>query len=242
MKKNPNNMNGKTNLGNNKTDIIAKIAKSTVSAVPYAGGLLSEIIDSVIPNQRIDRLSEYVQELDKRLNKIQSEKISELIKNMAFIDLIEESFIQASRAASHERRKYIASIIENGINDDAIDFHDSKFLLKLLSELNDVEIVWLRFYLDLTTDGDIEFRNKHRNILTPLSAYAGADKETFNKSTLQDSYKEHLERLKLVESNLRFDRKTGFPDFDKTTGKPKTSSRRITYLGKMLLEQIGLTT
>nr|WP_319999160.1 hypothetical protein [uncultured Draconibacterium sp.] len=233
-------MNEKTNLGNSKTDIIAKIAKSAVSAVPFAGGLLTEIVDTVIPNQRIDRLSKYIQELDSRLTKIQSEKISELITDERFIDLIEEGFIQASRATSDERRKYIASIIENGIHDEAIEFQDSKYLLKLLSELNDMEIIWLRFYLDPTTSGDVDFRNKHKNILTPVSAYKGADKETYNKSSLQDSYKEHLERLKLIESRLQFDRKTGFPDFDRTTGKPKTSSRRITYLGKMLLEQIGL--
>lgn len=235
-------MNGKPNLSYSKTDIIAKIAKSAVSAVPYAGGLLAEIVDTVIPNQRIDRLLKYIQELDTRLSKIQSEKITELITDEKFIDLIEEGFTQASRATSDERRKYIASIIENGINDEAIDFQDSKYLLKLLSELNDMEIIWLRFYLEPTTNGDIDFRNRHNNILTPISAYNGADKETFNKSSLQDSYKEHLERLKLIESRLQFDRKTGFPDFDKTTGKPKTSGRRITYLGKMLLEQIGLTT
>lgn len=230
------------NFRKNKTDLLTAIAKSTLGTIPLAGPFLSEVVGTVIPNQRIDRLSKYVQELDKRLNKIQSEKITELITDEEFIDLIEEGFIQASRATSDERHKYIASIIENGINDDAINFLDSKYLLKLLSELSDVEIIWLRFYLDPTTNGDIEFRDKHQNILTPVSAYKGADKEIFNKSSLQNSYKEHLERLKLIESSLRFDRKTGFPDFDKTTGKPKTSNRRITYLGKMLLEQIGLTT
>lgn len=235
-------MNNKINLDNNKSDIVAKIGKSVVGSVPFAGGLLTEIIDTVIPNQRIDRLSKYVQELDKRLTRIETDKISELITDENFIDLIEEGFIQASRATSEDRRKYIASIIENGINDEAVEFHDSKYLLKLLSELNDIEIIWLRFYLYPTANGDDDFRNKHMNILAPIRAYKGADKETINKSSLQDSYKEHLERLKLIESRLQFDRKTGFPDFDKTTGKPKSSSRRITYLGKLLLEQIGLTT
>lgn len=227
-------------LETNKTDFLVSFAKSAVGTIPVAGPLLSELIGSVIPNQRIDRLTKYLNELDQRLSNIKSSILDELRQDEEFIDLVEEGFVQASRATSDERRKYIASIIENGIKDESIEFLDSKYLLKLLAELNDIEIIWLRFYLDPTLNGDVEFRNRHKTVLKPISSYKEADKETFNKSSIQDSYKEHLERLQLLESHLKVDRKIGLPEFNTSTGKPKVASRRITYLGRMLLENIGL--
>jgi len=224
----------------NKTDLIASIAKSTVGVVPFAGTLLSELVGTIIPNQRIDRLTKYVQELDNRLSKIQSEKINNLISNEEFVDLIEEGFVQASRAISDERRSYIVSIVTNGITNELISLNESKYLLKILEELNDIEIIWLRFYLDSIKGGDEEYREKHKNILTPVISYLGSDKETINKASIQKSYKEHLERLQLIKSKINFDVKTGLPVFDKSTGKPITSYTMITNLGELLLEQIGI--
>jgi hypothetical protein len=233
-------MTSEKSLDTNRTDLLTSFSKSALSLVPIAGPFLSEIVGTVIPNQRIDRLIEYIRELDKRISKIQTERLEELNRNEEFVDLAEEGFIQASRATTSERRQYIASIIENGINDETINFLQSKYLLKLLSELNDVEIIWLWSYAYQVKGSDVEFRDKYKNVLTPISSYFGVDKETQNSASIQDSYKEHLERLNLIESKILYDRKTGFPEFDKSAGKLKTSSRRLTYLGKLLLEQIGL--
>jgi hypothetical protein len=233
-------MANEKNLETNRTDLLTSFSKSALSVIPIAGPFLSEIIGTIIPNQRIDRLIEYIIELDKRISKIEIARLEELSRNEEFIDLTEEGFIQASRATTSERRQYIASIIESGINDEAINFLQSKHLLKLLSELNDIEIIWLRSFLDSFEESDVEFRDKHKNVLKPIKIYVGVDQETLNSASIQDSYKDHLERLRLIESKIRIDRKTGFPEFDKFTGKPKTSYLRVTHLGKMLLEQIGL--
>ena len=88
----------KDQLDNNKTDLLVSAAKSAVGVVPIAGSLLSELVGNLIPNQRIDRLSKYVKELDDRISKIPTEKINSLLNNDDFIDLIEEGFVQASRA------------------------------------------------------------------------------------------------------------------------------------------------
>ena len=52
-------------LGNNTTDIVAAISKVGVGMVPYVGSILGEIIGNVIPNQRIDRITQFVQHLDE---------------------------------------------------------------------------------------------------------------------------------------------------------------------------------
>lgn len=228
------------NLESNKNDLLVSAAKSIVGVVPIAGSLLSELVGNLIPNQRIDRLSNYVKELDERLSKIPIEKINSLLRNEEFIDLIEEGFIQAARAISNERRKYISSIIYNGITDENIQINESKQLLKILSELNDIEIIWLRYFVISTLGGDEEFREKHKNILQKIYLHVGADDETRTKAAIQESYKEHLERLDLIFHNIRIDHKTNLPLFDKNTGKPQKTHSKITDLGRLMLKQIGL--
>ncbi|WP_017733123.1 hypothetical protein [Nafulsella turpanensis] len=227
-------------LSSNKTDLLASLAKSSVGIVPFAGPLLSEIVGSVIPNQRIDRLAKYIKVLDEKLSSIPVEKITKLINNEEFIDLIEEGFFQASRAISDDRRKYIASIVSNGIADDSIELLGSKYLLKILEELNDVEIIWLKSYYNSSIGGDQEFMKKHENVLTPIYATADDDETSNNKSAIQKSYKEHLERIELIKRSIRFNRSTGLPEYDKNTGEPKISYRKITPLGKLLLDRMGL--
>lgn len=229
------------NLYQNKTDALVASAKSLLGVVPLAGPLLSELIGSLIPNQRIDRLTKYVMELESKLSYITSEKIDKALDSEEGIDLIEEGFTQASRAITDERRKYIANIVTNGIDDDAIEYSESKYILKLLQDINDQEIIWLRFFMFPTINGDDTFREKHKNILHPIRAHIGADERTIEKASLQETYKEHLDRIGLIRSHYRIDRATGMPEFDKFSGKPSITYRTLTPIGKMVLKQIGYT-
>ncbi|WP_299022678.1 hypothetical protein [uncultured Photobacterium sp.] len=227
-------------ISSNRNDLIASAGKSLVGAVPFVGPLLSELVDTLIPNQRIDRLTKYVTELEKRLANSDEESLRQRMKEDESISLMEDGYIHASRAITDERRAYIAAIVANGISDENIKLHDSKYLLGLLSELNDTEIIWLRFYLDPTVGGDEEFRAQHANILEPAHSYIGAPEPELDKSALQKSYREHLERLGLIRSHIRIDRNTDMPEFDKISGKPAVSYRSITQLGRMLLREIDM--
>ncbi|EGQ8080102.1 hypothetical protein ACVTP5_002942 [Vibrio parahaemolyticus] len=230
----------RNSLDSNNVDLLVASTKSVLGAVPFAGPLLSEIVGSVIPNQRIDRLTRYIQELEARLALVEDIKIENVLKSAEGVDLIEESFYQASRALTEDRRGYISNIVVNGIDDSIIDYSESKYLFKILEELNEQEVIWLRFYLHPTIGGDEEFREKHSNVLEPIHAFISSDERTVERSSLQESYKEHLERLGLIRSRYRIDRQTGMPQFDKHTGKPSVSTRSITPIGKLLLKQIGL--
>ncbi|AXP81255.1 hypothetical protein CJ739_2174 [Mariniflexile rhizosphaerae] len=228
------------NIKINRADIITSVSKSVLGAVPFAGSLLCEIVENTIPNQRLERLTAYVKELDEKILKISNENLKDLLENPIFIDLIEESFFQASRALTKERRNYITNIVINGITNDKLQIENSKFLLKIIQELNDIEIIWLRFFLEPTINGDKEFREKQKNILQPIYLYRGADKEEIIKSTIQKNYKLHLERLGLVVNHPKTDSKTGLPVFEKSSGQQQIKYTRITTLGEILLENIGL--
>ena len=230
----------KDELENNRIDLIASAAKSVLGNVPFVGSLLSELVNNLIPNQRIDRLSKFVKELEIRISEIPSEKLNTLLGNEEFIDLVEEGFFQASRSITDERRQYIASIIANGILDEDIELNESKYLLKLLQDLNDVEIIWLRYYFVPTVQGDEVFREKHERILMPFRVNNSTDHKSLTKASLQHSYKEHLERLGLIEHKDKIDRSKGIPEYDIASGKPKKSHPTISNLGRLLLKQIGV--
>jgi hypothetical protein len=215
-----NNPNNTKSLAVQTADYIASAVKAALGAVPFAGSLLVELAGTVIPNQRIDRIVKYAEALETRLSKVEREFIQEQLKDETFTDLMEEGLRQAARSLTDERRQYISSLISNSLSSDEIEYHESKHLLKILEELNDVEIIWLRFYLNPTMGGDDEFRDKHKDILKPVTRVMGAPQSVRDKGTLQDSYKEHLVRLGLLE---KADKKYS-----------------LASLGRLMLREIGL--
>ena len=67
-----------------------------------------------------------------------------------------------------------------------------------------------------------------------------SSEEDLDRSGLQASYKNHLIRLGLVEEKFSFDSKTGLPQYDRLTGKPKINRTSITRLGRILLSNLDL--
>ena len=210
-------------------DYVVSAAKAVLGAAPFVGNLLGELVGVVIPNQRTDRLVKFAIELESRLVSLEDRARDQLRTNEHFSELLEEGLRQASRSLSDERREYIASIVANSLTPDAIASEESRHLLRILGELNDIEIIWLRFYVDKSMGGDAEFRDKHREILRPISRSQGQPQSEFDRAALQDSYKQHLFQLGLLEAEM--------------TSSGSTSDRinyKLTSLGRLLLKQIGL--
>lgn len=203
-----------------KTDYVASAAKAALGAVPFAGSLLVELAGTVIPNQRIDRIVKFAKILGQRLDRVEQDFVKSQLQNEAFTDLVEEGLRQASRSLSDERREYIASLISNSLSSEDMQYQESKHLLNVLGELGDIEIIWLRFYLVPTMGGDKEFRDKHKEILQPVSRTMSASQAVRDKGTLQDSYKGHLAQLGLLNR--------------------ENNNYKITSLGRFLLREIGL--
>ncbi|MEX0748775.1 MAG: hypothetical protein WD467_03325 [Candidatus Saccharimonadales bacterium] len=228
------------NLKNNKLDWTAIVTKASLGAVPIAGSFLAEIVGTLIPNQRIERIAEYVTELNNKLETIPEHVVKRLRNNEEFIDLVEESIIRVARSISEERRKYILNIVQNGISDDDSTVNNAKYLLRLLSEINDNEVIWLRYFHERTLNDKAHFQALHKNILSPVQVVLGSSKEERQRGAVQESYKEHLERLGLIENNIKMNKDLGVPEYDTFTNKPKVSYTQTTTLGNMLLEKIGL--
>ncbi|MBI4847140.1 MAG: hypothetical protein HY808_00995 [Nitrospirae bacterium] len=216
-----------------KADYATSALKSALGAVPYAGSLLSEIAGIVIPNQRTERIVKFAEALGERLAKLEQDFVKAQLKDENFTDLIEEGLRQASRSLSDERREYIASIIANSLSSNNIEYQESKYLLRILDELSDIEIVWLRYYWDPTDDGDKEYREKHKNVIGPVSTAKRRPQSVADKETLQSSYRVHLAKLGLLAIAYDAKGKKTFGGVDKEYA--------LNLLGHMLLREIGLS-
>lgn len=223
----------KNELQTSTSDYVASAAKSALGAVPFIGSLLSELAGTIIPNQRIERIVKFAEKLELKISQLEQEFVKSQFKNEEFNDLIEEGLRQSTRSLSDERRDYIVSLISNSLSSEDIEYQESKHLLRILGELTDIEVIWLRFYLVSTIGGDEEFREKHKELLQPISRSMGAPTAVLDKGALQDSYKEHLCQLGLLE-------KVYGSQLDSKRGGLKIKSYNITPFGRLLLREIGL--
>lgn len=122
-------------------DRLATVSKGIVGAVPVAGPMLAEVVGSLIPNQRLDRVVKFMQDLDERLTNVEAKALE---NNSLAIDLFEDAVVVASRALTDDRNKYAVSFVKSSIFTDSSDYDIKKKLLYILQELTDRDIEILR--------------------------------------------------------------------------------------------------
>lgn len=227
-------------LANQAADYVTTASKAVLGAVPFVGSLLAEVAGTIIPNQRIDRIARFATVLEQKLAHIEKNAIRAQLTDENFTDLLEESIRQAARSTTEERRGYIASVVATGVADADIEFIETKHLLRILGEINDIEVLWLRFHLDLTIGGDEAFREKHKSVFDRVPAYIGSPKADLDKAALQNSYIVHLAQLNLLSPYYKTDTRTGQPEFDKSSGGLQVWHYELTPLGRILLDHLGI--
>ena len=110
-------------------DYSVAVTRGVSNLVPIVGPVLAEVIGVVIPQQRIDRIARFAEELERRLSSVEKNMLESQLNNGEFTDLIEEGFQQAARSLSDERRQYIASLITNSLSSENISYAESKALI-----------------------------------------------------------------------------------------------------------------
>lgn len=227
-------------LKTNWVDYSVAGVRGSLNLVPLLGPFLAEIVGERIPNQRLDRIAKFAVELDRRIHSVEAVVLKMQLESEELADLLEEGFRQAARSLSDERRGYITSMIVNGMTSDNIELSEARHLLRILGEINDVEIVWLRSFREPTRVGDEQFRDAQKEVLEPVTAVMSSTQETRDKHALQQSYKEHLAQLGLLDREYKTDHRTGVPEFDSFSGAMEVWGYRLSRLGSLLLREIGL--
>lgn len=210
-------------LSLNRTDQLVSVAKATAAAVPYFGGVISELLTETIPGLRLDRAIAFIRELDRELKTVETrvEYLEKKIWSEQDIDLLEEGILQASRAVSPERKVRLARLVARSLNSEELEYEQAKTLLNIYKELTDPEIIWLLYYSlnpILGPGPHRQWKEQHPEVLTPISREVGASQDQRERLAMQELWKENLKRFGLI------------------CYRGKTTT--ITTLGRMLVRKI----
>jgi hypothetical protein len=219
-------------------DRLTEYASAGVSALPLVGGVLGQALNDVIPNQRIERIVKYIRLLESRLEAIEEKRVRTLLNDPVKQDLVVAGGSQAARALSDKRLKYIARIVANGIDNEEVENIRKSRLLRLLSELDDDEVAILNAYGSTYAKGGTGSWDKVRR---PDPPTMGGPSKAVDDTKLYEAGTEQLFRLGLIEQKFSFVKKGELPEFDTRAGRFK-GRFEISYLGRMLLREIGLPT
>jgi hypothetical protein len=223
-------------LGGTPRDAGVALVKGAVGVIPFAGGIIGEVIGQIIPQQRMERLEVYVRYLNEQFGALKDDQLRAQLRDPESIELFEDGAIQSARTLSDERRSHIAKLVAAGITGEAKDKIEAKRLLNLLKEIDDDQIIILAGYIDRNKRGS-EFWEKHRTILSPALLTGASSKEEQNQRTISDLAHDDLMRLGLLRFTFRQFRT---PDFDRETGTLKPEGHRLTPLGQLLLFRLDL--
>lgn len=206
-------------LGSGSGDHVAATLRAVAAAVPFAGGAIAEIVNYSIPNTRMHRVEDYLKWLAQRLNTLEEETLKARLASPENVDLLEEGARQAARALSDERIERLARLVAEGISSAAIPYVESRRVLCLLEELDDLEVVVLSSFLHKNAH-DAEFRTKHESILHPKPEHLGSSMPELDADTIHQAGRNWLLRLGLLKNDR--------------------NHSEITPLGRLLLRRIGL--
>ena len=236
-------------LANQAPDYAASISKAVIGAVGNVGSvfnpaigavspLLAEFVGAVIPNQRVDRLVKFAEVLEEKLRGLEQEFVRSQLNNENFSDLLEEGLRQAARSLSDERRKHIASLIVTSLSQEDVEYIEAKHLLRMLGEINDIEVIWLKYHYDRQFAGLADdVSGKHTSVLTPINPAIGDPAILHEKQALQTSYSDHLAQLGLLDRLYSAGGITNALELG-SSGNMKVRGYEITRLGRILVRTI----
>ncbi|WP_418383614.1 hypothetical protein [Akkermansia sp.] len=176
-------------LGNTVRDYVARSVKCGVSVIPCLGPIIAEFVTDIIPRQRIDRIAEFLNQLNKKLIRLETTIDKFMLEDEAKSRLMEESIQQAANSSSFERRAYLASLVAQGISKSQLEIQNESYFLNLLRQVNDAEIIVLRYFLESNPDKRREFENRNSTLFSC---------KTNDKNLDVHFYIEHLESLGLL--------------------------------------------
>lgn len=144
-------------LKNTATDHLVAALKTLLAAasvVPLAGAF-QELIGAFIPNQRLDRVVDFIERLNGAIEKTKAdvEAVKQQLQQAA--ELVEEGMRQASSTDSVMRRSYLARVVAHGVHGSERVRLYAAHMLRLLEQMSDLEVLTLAGQAGF---GNVEFR------------------------------------------------------------------------------------
>jgi hypothetical protein len=203
------------------------------------GPLAAEVIGTLIPNQRVDRLEGLFQKIEEKLSGLPREHWESRFQTPEFIDLLEDGMYQAAHALSDLRREHIAALLKNSLTRDDLDQLQQKRLLGILGQLNDAEVLILHGDAMPNMQRRDDFTRAHWDVIVGPQPTLSSGQDVVDQGAVHKTYVRRLVDLGLVRVRYRRPWNSSEPwEFDSDTGMLKAEGRAITALGRLLLRYI----
>ena len=219
-------------LKTNMRDIIVKGVSLAVGQIPGVGNILSEAVQLIVPNQREDRIVEFITDLSNRLEKLEItiKDLKNIYANYSYGAFTYKCLRDVANEVYEEKIAYYKELCIKGITSEAKELYRMERLLKILSEMDYYEILYLKFYHYSKYANRIELK-KITDELGMASIRPMYMLNMSAESRDSETYKQNnLERNGLLETEIRS---------ITTSGKPQIKYK-ITRLGELVLDKIGV--
>lgn len=225
----------KENLNTNTTDYVVSILSATAGLAPFVGGFLSEIVQGVIPNQRQDRVVEFIKDLCDRLERLEYtvDNLTDIFSNYAYGAFTHKCLNCVVNEVYDEKIKYYRELCINGLTVKEQELYRIERILKVFSEMDYYEILYLKFYhyAKFGNRTEQEKITNELNIDTIKPNYMiGMEEEKRDAETYKQITLNNLEKNGLLEQKI------------KSVGTHGTAvtNYEITLLGELILKKIGI--
>jgi len=198
------------------------------SAGPF-GAILAEFVTQFVPEQRLDRLHDFAEQLAKRLTSLETAFEARIGESAAYASLVEQVTLAAVRAADRNRRRDLADLLRTGLSRTDAELLGHEALLRLLDRLNEMQIIVLISYAFQPTFNDPEyqaFAELHPGVFDLEPPTLGDSEDKLAPWALREHYELELKTLGLLENR---------------TIAGSNEYTEITTMGQMLLAAIGRT-
>lgn len=197
----------RSSLKSNSTDLLVSLLKAILGVIPYGGSAASEITSWLIPNQRLDRICDFIEHLATQIEKlenIQNEWIEKLGNSKSNLLLFELATIYSMETNSNILHHCYAYLIFNAIENKTLEDSRNEKLLRTLSELTEEEVVHLiNFAQSKGVFYSSEFDEKYEGIIMPKSQ-TGHISENDIHNTFRDAYIVTLEQKGLITIGMKY--------------------------------------
>lgn len=216
-------------LENDATDYLTTVLGGAVGLIPIVGGPVSELVKFIIPNQREDRIVKFIKELDEEIKKlnISIDEIKEKFADAKYGIFLYECCKSTVNEMYEEKINYYKKLFITGVVSDSSNILKASNILKILSNISYVEILYLKFYYCIEW-GKVEEIHKIKKQL-------GTEYLKPNYMMGMDANQRDEETFKQIIINNLFQNNLLENKYEKS-GK---SSIKITMVGKLLLKEIG---
>lgn len=134
--------------GKSAQEVLFALGKGAISAIPYAGGVIAEVVGIIGPDFRLRRLRQFVAELAYDLEQLKEKIDSEYVRTEEFAHVIEKTFRGVAENYQKEKLNALRAVLLNSCIKTDIDQELKEYLLDITLQLSTLHVRLIRILRD----------------------------------------------------------------------------------------------